>query len=156
SFGYAWGNAPYYQSGGAILIDAAAGVHVFVSNPNGGSINFNGSVITDTLFIAKFDAGGGFVSSFPLTAGVPSLNAAGELTLFTGTAWSKYDSLGNLLYSRSYPQDPSLHISANGGAVSSVGDVAVVGRFDGTANFGTGTPLTSASSPNADIFVVKF
>jgi hypothetical protein len=86
-----------------------------------------------------------------VTIGTDTLTNAGDYDVFV----AKYDTSGTVQWARSIggsSPDKGYSIS-----VDSSGNVYATGEFRGTADFGSGTSLTSGGSPaNDDAFVVKY
>lgn len=161
----------------SIAVDSAG--NVVVAGGFGGTIDFGGGPLTSAgagdLFVAKLDAGGGYVwsqrfgDSSQQSATSVAVDAAGNVLvtgLFGGTVdfggvpltsaggsdifLAKLDKSGGHLWSKRFGDAGQQDGSSV--AVDSVGNVFLTGEFFSTVDFGGG-PLTSAGG--YDVFVAK-
>ena len=167
------------QSGRAIAMDSAG--NVLVTGSFDGIIDFGGGLFINVgavnMFIVKLDSAGNHLwskrfgedqplySRYDIVADGPGnilvsgsfkgtidfgggpLTSAGLADLYV----AKLDALGNHLWSKRFG-DVGDQVNCQV-AVDEVGNVLMVGDFDGTIDFGGG-PLISAG--NLDLFVAKF
>jgi len=176
---YLWGKAFAHQGGAnSAAIDGAG--NIVLTGVFGGITNFGGDDLqsndgTADIFVAKFDPNGNHVWSkqFGNADGTAAtgiqIDAQGNLFLtggFGGTInfgggplmasssidlyVAKLDAAGNHVWSKRFGGD--WYTTGNDLAVDGAGNIALMGWFYGTVNFGQGF---ASEGPNGDIFLAK-
>jgi hypothetical protein len=173
------------QGGNAVAIDAFG--NVILLGAFVGTVDFGGGPLTNTspspfaldIFLAKFDANGGYLWShrfgdvgteYGSSVAVDSFGAISITGSFEGTVdfgggpltsagggdifLAHFDANGNHRWSYHFGDGRSRQ-NGNAVAADTFNDVILTGGFDGTVSFG-GPPLASASDSTLDIFVAKF
>ena len=124
-------------------------------------------------FVVKFDGGGNHLWSNGFAAGASSgvaVRADGGVTLI-GAAGpgvdigggplvdgqgfvAEFNDKGNYLRSRAFGENPENAASPNAVALGPAGEVAILGSYSGTVDFGPGS-ITSSEPGTSDFFLLK-
>jgi uncharacterized protein (AIM24 family) len=175
-----FGNADHHE---LVFLVVDGSDKVVISGGVSGPVDFGGGLLTsagsDDIYLAKFDGSGNHLwsklfgdSSWQAAESIAKDNS-GNIVIagrFEGTVnfggdaltcvggfddifVAKFSPSGDHLWSRRFGDAVSYTQWPMGAATDDLGDVIVVGEFDGTLDFGGG-PLISGDSD--EIFVVKF
>ena len=164
--------------GEGIATDAAG--NIVLAGSVGGDIDFGAGAIPGTgardLFLAKYDAAGGYVTARRYDRGPPlggafvSLDGGGNVLVGAGVSSSfdfgsgeqtvtdnqilvaKFDSTLALTKVKVFGGAADDYV--RGGAGTSTGGIVIAGSFNDTIDFGDG-PHTAAGAPAFDVFVAE-
>jgi len=165
------GNVLWARKAGGAGFDVGLGIaadengSVFVTGSIEASADFGGTNLANTSgerlnFVAKYDSGGDLLWVLGGTGGGSVAADAVGAIYATGTDASgyhvsldKYGDAGNLLWRRQGAGE--LDVAGQSLAIDSMGNLALFGRFRGTAVFGQ-TNLMSSDSSYLDLFIARY
>lgn len=160
-------NANYDATGNVINVDRAGNVYTCGTfggtvdfDPGPGTASLTANFYSQTLFLVKLDAAGNFVwvkqdvggNSFAIDA------MDNIVTCFRGTI-SKYNSNGDLLWTKYGGGTPSQALATSPLALDAAGNIYITGFFRYTQDFdpgpGTYNMTTAGSGYNSDVFISR-